>query len=215
MDESVEELQTLVTNVHTLSRKFGLTINKGKTEVQMISKEYRSVSVYIDEEKLKQVETFIYLGGVITDKLTCTDDIKRRIGLAMAGMKKLTAISKSKEITMETKMELHRVLIPSFATYDSESWAFKKSDENRLLVFKMSCLRRIFLIFCVSRRDKVRNISIRETTKCQNQNSWQNQIQQSIIFWSCYPLNYRYPKIALEGWIPWIRFTYRGPEADH
>ena len=60
--DSVEDLQTLVTNVHTVSRKFGLTINKGKTEVQMISKESKPVSVYINEEKLKQVETLTYLG---------------------------------------------------------------------------------------------------------------------------------------------------------
>ena len=54
MADSVEDLQTLVTNIHTVSRKFGLTINKGKTEVQMISKESKPMSVYIDEEKLNK-----------------------------------------------------------------------------------------------------------------------------------------------------------------
>ena len=143
MADSVEDLQTLVTNVHTVSRKFGLTINKGKTEVQMISKESKPMSVYIDEEKLKQVETFTYLRGVITDKSTFTDDIKRRIGIAMGGMQKLNTIWKSKEITIETKIELYRVLILSIATYGSESWTLKKRDEHRLLVFEMSSLRRI------------------------------------------------------------------------
>ena len=70
MADSVEDLQTLVTNVHTLSRKFGLTINKDKTEVQMTTKESDPMSIYIDEEKLKQFETFTYLGVVITDKST-------------------------------------------------------------------------------------------------------------------------------------------------
>ena len=97
------------------------------------------MSVYIDEEKLKQVETFTYLGGVITDKSTCTDNIKRRIGLAMGGMQKLTTIWKSKEITIETKIELYRVLILSIATYGSESWTLKKRDEHRFLVFEMYC----------------------------------------------------------------------------
>ena len=162
--DSVEDLQTLVTNIHTVSRKFGLTINKGKTEVQMITKESKPMSVYIDEVQLKQVETFTYLGGVISENSTCTDDIKRRICLAMGGMQKLTSIWKSKEITTETKIELYRVLILSIATYGSESWILKKRDEHRLLVFEMSCLRRIL---GVSRFDKLRNSSIRETTKCQ------------------------------------------------
>ena len=69
MADSVEDLQTLVTNVHTLSREFRLTINKGKTEVQMISKESKPMSIYINKEKLKHVEAFTYLGGVITDEL--------------------------------------------------------------------------------------------------------------------------------------------------
>ena len=51
MADSVEDIQTVVTNVHTVSRKFGLTINKRKTEVQMISKESKPMSVCIDEEK--------------------------------------------------------------------------------------------------------------------------------------------------------------------
>ena len=62
----------------------------------------KPLCVYIDEKKLKQVETFTYLGGVITDKSTCTDVIKREIGLAMGGMQKLTIVWKSKEITIET-----------------------------------------------------------------------------------------------------------------
>ena len=70
--DSVEDLQTLVTNIHTVSRKFGLTINKGKTEVQMITNESKPMSVYIDEVQLKQVETFTYLGGVISENSTCT-----------------------------------------------------------------------------------------------------------------------------------------------
>ena len=63
----------------------------------MITKESKPMSVYIDEVQLKQVETFTYLGGVISENSTCTDDIKRRIGLAMGGMQKLTSIWKSKK----------------------------------------------------------------------------------------------------------------------
>ena len=73
------------------------------------------MSVFIDEEKMKQVETFTYLGGVSTENSPCTDDIKRNIGIAIRGMQKLTSIWKSKEITTETKIELYRMLILSIA----------------------------------------------------------------------------------------------------
>ena len=208
--DSVEDLQTLVTNIHTVSRKFGLTINKGKTEVQIITKESKPMSVYIDEVQLKQVETFTYLGGVISENSTCTDDIRRRIGLAMGGMQKLTSIWKSKEITTETKIELYRVLILSIATYGSESWTLKKRDEHRLLVFEMSCLRRIL---GVSRRDKLRNSSIRETTKCQTPIVDKIKAKQLSYFGHAIRMpNHRYPKITLEGRIPGQRPRGRPPK---
>ena len=61
----------------------------------------------------------------------------------MGGMQKLTTIWKLKEVTIETKRELYRVLILSIASRGSQSWTLKKRDEHRLLVFEMSCLRRI------------------------------------------------------------------------
>ena len=169
------------------------------------------MSVYIDEVLLKQVvETFTYLGGVISENSTCTDDIKRRIGLAMGGMQKLTSIWKSKEITTETKIELYRVLILSIATYGSESWTLKKRDEHRLLVFEMSCLRRIL---GVSRRDKLRNSSIRETTKCQTSKVDKIKAKQLSYFGHAIRMpNHSYSKITLEGRIPGQRPRGRPPK---
>ncbi|XP_072050141.1 uncharacterized protein [Amphiura filiformis] len=79
-----------------------------------------------ESDQLKQVQTFTYLGGVITENSTSTEDIKRRIGLAMGSMRKLTTIWKSKEISINTKMELYQVLILSIATYGAEAWTLKK-----------------------------------------------------------------------------------------
>ena len=128
----------------------------------------------------------------------------------MGGMQKLTSIWKSKEITTETKIELYRVLILSIATYGSESWTLKKRDEHRLLVFEMSCLRRIL---CVSRRDKLRNSSIRETTKCQTSIVDKIKAKQLSYFGHAIRMpNHRYPKITLEGRIPGQRPRGRPPK---
>ena len=210
MTNSEEDLQSLVSKVHTVSKRFGLKINIGKTEVQMISKESQPLSVYIEEEKLKQVQTFTYLGGVISENSTSSDDIKRRIGLAMGGMQKLSTIWKSKEITPETKMELYRVLILSIATYGSECWTLKKKDEHRLLVFEMSCLRRIL---GVSRRDKLRNTSIRESTNCQISIVEKIKAKQLFYFGHIIRMsNERYPKLAVEGRIEGQRPRGRPPK---
>ena len=95
MADSVEDLQTLVTNINIVSRKLDMTINK----------ESKPMFIYINEEELKQVETFTF--------------------------------------------------ILSIATYSSKFWTLKKSLG---FVGPWSCLGRIL---GVSRRDKLRNTSIR------------------------------------------------------
>ena len=50
-------------------------------------------------------------------------------------------------------------LVLSIVLYTAETWTLKKRDQNRLLSFEMSCLRRIL---GVSRRDKIRNDCIRK-----------------------------------------------------
>ena len=84
--DSVEDLQTLVTNIHTVSGKFGLKNQQGGGPNDYQRKQACVTSVYIDEEKLKQVKTLHLSRGIITEKSIGTDDIKRRIGLAMGGM---------------------------------------------------------------------------------------------------------------------------------
>ena len=87
--ESEEDLQLLVSKVQTSSKRVGLTINQSKTEVQlqMITKVNTHISIIIEDMPLKQVPAFTYLGSVITDKSTSSEDIKRRIGLAMGNMR--------------------------------------------------------------------------------------------------------------------------------
>jgi len=158
--ESKEDLQSLVTSVYNCSTNLGLKININKTEVEVISKKDITINITINNTQLNQVENFVYLGGKISQKGSCTDDVKHRIGKALGTVQHLNDIWSSKDITPTTKMQLYNTLILSILMYGSETWTLKKEDENRLLVFEMACLRKIM---GVSRLDKIRNSTIRNS----------------------------------------------------
>ena len=42
-----------------------------------------------------------------------------------------------------TKLELYRVLVLFIVTYGAETWTLEKSDEHRLRVYEMACLKKI------------------------------------------------------------------------
>ena len=158
--ESQEELQTLVNRVYKSSSDYGLKINIAKTEVQVISKGKCDLSITINNNRLKQVEDFVYLGGTIADNGSSTNDIKSRIRKAGAAFQRLNSIWTSRNISNHT-MQLYQTLVLSILLYGAESWTMKKDDdENRLHVFEMTCLCRIL---GVTRLDKIPNTKIKES----------------------------------------------------
>ena len=141
----------------------GLKVNIAKTEVQAISKSKCNLNIDIANDRLKQVEDFVYLGGKIAENGSSTGDIKNRIRKAGAAFQRLNNIWTSKSISSHTKMQLYQSLILSILLlllYWAESWTVKKEDSNRLQVFEMACLRRIM---GVTRIDKIRNTHIKKS----------------------------------------------------
>ena len=157
--ESEEDLQTLVSEVFKTSSQLGLKISLTKTQVQVIGRGCDKINIHLANHTLEQVKSFIYLGGQIDEDGTCQNDVKRRIGLALGAMHALHPIWRAKDISNQTKIALYRSLVLSIVLYAAETWIIRKRDQDRLLSFEMSCLRRILGI---SRRDRIRNDHIRQ-----------------------------------------------------
>jgi hypothetical protein len=175
----------------------GLKINISKTEVQVIGKQEVQLQININGTQLKQAEDFVYLGGTISQKGTCTKDVKSRIGKALGAVQRLQPIWNARDIQRSTKVELYRVLVLSILLYGAETWTLKKEDENRLLVFEMMCLRKIL---GVSRLDKIRNTKIRQSLGLKNTvTDLINQKRMRFFGHIKRMKNHRYPKILLEA----------------
>lgn len=61
-----KEAQTLLTRVNEASLQYGMEISKEKTQAMLISTEQRKLYHKIDEYTLKQVESFKYVGSIIS-----------------------------------------------------------------------------------------------------------------------------------------------------
>ena len=159
------ELQQQISQLHSISSRFGLKISTSKTEVQCISRQPPKLHINIDGTELTQVEHFTYSGGVISQDARCELDIRRRVSLATGVASSLNTVWESKDISMKTKVRVYEALVKSVLLYNSETWTMKRSDENRLHVFELAVLRRI----CgVRLRDRCRNedIKARLEIKC-------------------------------------------------
>ena len=117
-----------------------LTINVDKTKVMATWKKTNSIWV-INNEKLQQVETFKYLGALITDDAECARDIRAILGNGTGTLKSMQRLWQSHDISIDTKVRLLQTIVWSAATYGCEGWTLKKSDESRIEAFEMKGLR--------------------------------------------------------------------------
>ena len=101
MEESEEELKSLLMKVKEVSEKVGLKLNIQKTKI-MVSGPITSWQ--IDGETMETVRDFILGGSKITGD--CSHEIKRHLPLGRKAMTNLDSIWQIRDITLLTKVDI-------------------------------------------------------------------------------------------------------------
>ena len=125
MAESKEELKSLLMKVKEESEKAGLKLNIQKMMI-MASSPIRSLQ--IDGETMETVTDFIFLSSRITADGDCSYEIKRLLLLGRKVMTNLDSILKSRDITVQTKVHLVKVMVFTVVMNGCESWTTKKAE---------------------------------------------------------------------------------------
>ena len=103
-------------------------------------------------EKMERVTDFIFLGCKITADGDCSHEIKRHLLLGRKAMTNLDNISKSRDITLLTKVCIVKAMVFPVVMYGYESRTIKKAKRQRIDVFKLWCWRRLLRVPWTARR---------------------------------------------------------------
>ena len=108
MEESEEELKSLLMKLKEESEKAGLKLNIQKTKIMLSDP---ITSRQIEGEKVETVTNFIFLGSRITVDGDCSHEIKRCLLLGRKCVTKLDSVLKNKDITLLTKVHLVKAMV--------------------------------------------------------------------------------------------------------
>ena len=100
------------------SEKIGLKFNIQKTKIMASGP---ITSWQIDGETVETVADFIFSGSKITADGDCSHEIKRRLLLGRNVMTYLDSISKSRDITLPTKVHLVKAMVFPVAMLENMS----------------------------------------------------------------------------------------------
>ena len=125
------------------SEKVGLKLNIQKMKIMASGP---ITSWQIDGETVETVADFIFLGSKITADGDCSHEIKRRLLLRRKVMTNLDSISKSRDITLLTKVHIFKAMVFPVVLYGCDSWTIKKAERQRTDAFELWCWRRFLRV---------------------------------------------------------------------
>ena len=100
----------------------------------------------------KQWQTLFFWGSKITEDGDYSHEIKRCLLLGRKVMTNLNSISKSRDITLPTKVHLVKAMVFAVVMYGCESWTIKKAERWRIDAFELWCWRRLLRVLWTARR---------------------------------------------------------------
>ena len=96
-----------------------------------------------DGMPLKEVETAVYLGSLLTTRGSTKTVIARRIGEAKGVLKDLQAVWRHANLTKRRKLEIFNACVVSKLLYSLETLSFRAADWSRIDAFHAQSLRKI------------------------------------------------------------------------
>ena len=130
-----------------------MEISAEKTKLMTNNIKGISLDVRIGGQKLETVQSFKYLGSVVTDEGS-KQEILSRIAQTVGALTKLKTIWKDKNIALSSKIRLMRSSVISIFLYACETWTLTAELEKKIQTTEMRCFRRLLGI---SYRDQVTN----------------------------------------------------------
>ena len=149
VEESEEDLKSLLMKVKEESEKVGLKFNIQKTKIMASGP---ITSWQIDVETMETVRDFIFLCSKITANGDCSHEIKRHLLLGRKVMTNLNCILKSRDITLPTKVHLVKALVFPVVMYGCDNWSIKQGECQRTDAFELWCWRKLLRVPWTARR---------------------------------------------------------------
>ena len=101
---------------------------------------------------METVTDFTFLGSKIIAGGDRSNEIKRCLLLGRKVMTNLDSISKSRDITLPTKVCLVKAMVFPVVMYGCESWTIKKAEHQRIDTFELWCWRRLLRVPWTARK---------------------------------------------------------------
>ena len=112
-------------------KKWGLQVNMSKTEYLCVGTP--GTDLVVQEQTIKKIEQYKYLGSLITQDGKDDQDIEFRIRQGKTVIQQLNGLLWSTKIRLETKKLLFNCIVEPITTYGAKTWTLRRSKDQKIM----------------------------------------------------------------------------------
>ena len=175
--DSLQRLERIMNQWDQELSTAGLKLSYSKTEFMKIGRCPEDGDITVNNQKIKETQEFVYLGSKITSDNLIEKEVLHRIAKFTKNVNCLYPLLKQKEIPKDVKVCIYSTILRPVLLYGSETWTLTKRLKSKIQACEMRILR---LIHGVTKKDKIKNETIRASLKVQ---SILSVIEQNQLRW--------------------------------
>ena len=159
-------LQKLMDKLNETAKKFSMKINIQKTNTMLVCRDGGGVvNITVDGQRVEQVQSFKYLGSIISEDGRSLTDVKYRIALAKEAFNKSKELL-TKGLSQTLKKRLVKVLIWSVVQYGCETWKMLTAKIDKLKALEMWLWRRLERISWMGKKSIEEVLTVVNENRC-------------------------------------------------
>ena len=129
--QSIKELQEMITLLNDEGKKDGMKLNKEKTKIMgNIYANKNDFKISVEGVELTLVESYTYLGQLLTTDNNIAKEISRRTGQGWTTFGKYSHLLNNTKTPICLKRKIMNGVILPAMTYGSQTWSLPKSKER-------------------------------------------------------------------------------------
>ena len=75
-------LKSMLMELNERCKDYEMKINISKTKAMVIGRKPKKIDIRIEDESVEQMNSFKYLGCIISSNMNCSQEVKQRIAMA-------------------------------------------------------------------------------------------------------------------------------------
>ena len=150
--ESKQDLQEVLEEWKWVFEKYRLRMSLEKTEVMWVGHQREELNIRFNGKEIKQVDGFVYLGGMVTEDGHSAAEVQRRTQAGANAWRKVEGVMLDRKISKKLKGKVPRTCVTPACLYGLETVALTEQQQQKLQVCENNWVRRITRTKRVERR---------------------------------------------------------------